>query len=244
MKEHLREAWHVIRPPRGDPHGPLPPLLLLLTVVTGLVDSLSYLLLGHVFVANMTGNVIFLGFAVGGAEDFSIVTSVTAIGAFSVGALLGGRVASTSHRHRGRLIFRAALIETVAVLLALAWVALVTDPFTGAGRYVLVCLLAVAMGLQNSAARSLDVPDLTTTVLTKTITGISADASVVGGRGSRLGRRGASVLAMLTGALAGALLVSGGHGRWVLVAAATLLVFITATTVRYPGSQESWVAAR
>ncbi|WP_093185572.1 YoaK family protein [Sanguibacter gelidistatuariae] len=234
----------MIHPPRDDPHGPLPPLLLILSVVTGLVDSLSYLMLGHVFVANMTGNVIFLGFAVGGAEGFSIVTSITAILAFSVGALLGGRVDSTSHRHRGRLVFRAALIETVAVLLALGWVAISRDPFTGAGRYVLVVLLAVAMGLQNSAATSLNVPDLTTTVLTKTITGISADARVVGGQGSRVGRRGVSILAMFTGALVGALLVTGGHGRWVLVPAAALLAVVTAATVRYPRSQESWVAAR
>lgn len=244
MSEHLREAWHVIRPPKDDPHGPLPPLLLILTVVTGLVDSLSYLVLGHVFVANMTGNVIFLGFAVGGAEDFSIVTSITAILAFSVGALLGGRVASTSHRHRGRLIFRAVLIEAVAVLLALCWVLLVRDPFSGGGRYLLVCLLAIAMGLQNSAARSLDVPDLTTTVLTKTLTGISADASVVGGAGSRLGRRGASIAAMFTGALIGALLVTGDHSRWVLVVAVVLLAFVTASTYRYPRLQERWVAAK
>ncbi len=45
-------------PAAGDPHGPLPPLLLALTVVTGLVDAFSYLVLGQVFVANMTGNVV------------------------------------------------------------------------------------------------------------------------------------------------------------------------------------------
>ena len=55
-------------PRRGSRHGPLPPLLLGLTVVTGLVDAFSYLLLGHVFVANMTGNVVFLGFAIAGAK--------------------------------------------------------------------------------------------------------------------------------------------------------------------------------
>jgi hypothetical protein len=44
-------------------HGPLPLLLIVLTVVTGVVDAVSYFKLGHVFVANMTGNVLFLGFA-------------------------------------------------------------------------------------------------------------------------------------------------------------------------------------
>src|SRR5687768_2511195 len=65
-------------PAADDPHGPLPLLLLALTVVTGLVDAFSYLVLGHVFVANMTGNVVFLGFALAGAKGFSISASLLA----------------------------------------------------------------------------------------------------------------------------------------------------------------------
>jgi hypothetical protein len=57
----VREAWRTAVPDLHDRHGPLPPLLVLLTVVTGLVDASSYLVLGHVFVANMTGNVVFAG---------------------------------------------------------------------------------------------------------------------------------------------------------------------------------------
>ena len=63
---------------RAGPHGPLPPLLVSMTLVTGLVDAFSYLVLGHVFVANMTGNVVFLGFALAGAPGFSIAASATA----------------------------------------------------------------------------------------------------------------------------------------------------------------------
>ena len=63
-------AWTEAREtvwPRGNGRdGPLPPLLLALTLVTGLVDAASYVNLGHVFVANMTGNVVFLGFAIAG----------------------------------------------------------------------------------------------------------------------------------------------------------------------------------
>ena len=66
-------------PRPGGRHGPLPPLLLGLTVVTGLVDAFSYLVLGHVFVANMTGNVVFLGFALVGAPGFSIGASAVAL---------------------------------------------------------------------------------------------------------------------------------------------------------------------
>jgi hypothetical protein len=64
--------------------GPLPPLLVVMTVVTGVVDAVSYLALGHVFVANMTGNVVFLGFALAGAGGLSVPASLVAL----AGALL------------------------------------------------------------------------------------------------------------------------------------------------------------
>ena len=67
--------------PRGEvKHGPLPPLLIAMTLVTGLVDAFSFLVLGHVFVANMTGNVVFLAFALAGASGFSILASLVALG--------------------------------------------------------------------------------------------------------------------------------------------------------------------
>ena len=69
------------------PHGPLPVLLVCLTIVTGLVDAFSYLRLGHVFVANMTGNVVFLGFALAGVGEISILASLLAVLAFALGAV-------------------------------------------------------------------------------------------------------------------------------------------------------------
>jgi len=75
MRRPLGDAWRTIVPPAEDPHGPLSPLLLGLTVVTGLVDAFSYLVLGHVFVANMTGNVVFLGFALAGAAGTGLLTA-------------------------------------------------------------------------------------------------------------------------------------------------------------------------
>ena len=81
MTKNLREAWRTIHPPPDDPNGPLAPLLLVFTVVTGLIDALSYLLLGHVFVANMTGNVLFLGIAVGSSGEFSPAGSITGLAA-------------------------------------------------------------------------------------------------------------------------------------------------------------------
>src|SRR2546423_5647454 len=72
----------------------LPLLLHVATAITGLIDAISYLALGHVFTANMTGNVVFLAFAVAGAPGLSITRSLTALVAFLAGALIGGRVAT------------------------------------------------------------------------------------------------------------------------------------------------------
>src|SRR6516164_4230187 len=79
MRSVLVDAWRLVVPPRGDRNGPLSPLLLGLTVLTGLVDAFSYLVLGHVFVANMTGNVVFSGFAITGAPGFSLAASLAAL---------------------------------------------------------------------------------------------------------------------------------------------------------------------
>jgi uncharacterized membrane protein YoaK (UPF0700 family) len=80
-------------------------------------------------------------------------------------------------------------------------------PVPAGFRYPLIVALAVAMGIQNATARKLAVPDLTTTVLTLTITGIAADSAIVGGQGSSTGRRVTSVASMLAGALVGAVFV-------------------------------------
>src|SRR5258707_3839039 len=95
-----RETHMTNNTPTAD--GPLPLALIGLTVVAGTVDAVSYLGLGHVFVANMTGNVVFLGFVAGGAVEFSVALSLHPIPAFSLGAVPGGRLAPDSGGHRGR----------------------------------------------------------------------------------------------------------------------------------------------
>jgi uncharacterized membrane protein YoaK (UPF0700 family) len=65
-----------------------------MTATTGIVDAVSLLALGHVFTANMTGNVVFLGFALAGAQGFSIPRSSMALVAFLLGAAAGGRLAT------------------------------------------------------------------------------------------------------------------------------------------------------
>jgi uncharacterized membrane protein YoaK (UPF0700 family) len=201
------DAIETVRPPRDSRDGPLPPLLLLLTVLTGLVDAASYLKLGHVFVANMTGNVVFLGFAIAGAGGLSVWASLTALASFLVGSLAGGRIAVRLAPHRGRLLRGALAVQLAAVGAAVVVAAVVgDDPPHGTARFGLTALLAFAMGVQNATVRRLAVPELTTTVLTMTVTGIAADSALAGGSGSKIGRRLLAIAAMLLGALIGALL--------------------------------------
>jgi uncharacterized membrane protein YoaK (UPF0700 family) len=181
-------------------------MLVALTVVTGVVDAVSYLKLGHVFVANMTGNVVFLGFALAGASGLSAGASLIALGAFLLGALGGGWLGGRSFEHRGRML-RAANVAQASLMAAALLVALLAStPPDRTVSHALIAMLALAMGVQNAAAQRLAVPDLTTTVLTRTLTGLASEAGLVGGEGSKLGRRAIAVAAMLTGALAGALL--------------------------------------
>jgi uncharacterized membrane protein YoaK (UPF0700 family) len=239
--ENLRQAWRTIVPERGARFGPLPPLMLLLTLVTGFVDAYSYLSLGHVFVANMTGNVVFSGFAIAGTPGFSLVASLTALAAFAVGALLGGRVSRVGAAHRGRMLSTAVVIEGAIMLAAYLVGQLGPSPDGNAAiRYALIALLGLAMGTQNAAARALAVPDLTTTVLTLTITGTSADSKAAGGPGGKAGRRLLSIAAMFLGALGGALLIEHGRAALSLLCAVVLLVVAAAAAWRTRTSGEEW----
>ena len=142
-------------------NGPLPLLLLALTVVTGMVDAVSFLAFGRVFVANMTGNVVFLGFALGGVTDFSIAASLVAIATFLVGALAGGRVGSRFSGHRGRLLAVGVTIEIALVGVAVVVALVSSNVASSEVRSALIVIMALAMGVQNAFARRLAVPDLT-----------------------------------------------------------------------------------
>ncbi|OJW69151.1 MAG: hypothetical protein BGO57_09175 [Sphingomonadales bacterium 63-6] len=192
---------------------PLPLLLLLLSVTTGLVDAISVLGLGKVFTANMTGNVVFLGFAASGAPGFKFTPYVVAIASFMVGALVGGH---TAKRHAGsplrRWLIVAASVEAILLWLAAA-VAVGFDVATqtpSASVYVIIALTGLAMGFRNATIRQLKVPDLTTTVLTLTITGLAADSGFAGGSNPNWARRIGSVAAIFLGAAIGAYLVTHG----------------------------------
>jgi uncharacterized membrane protein YoaK (UPF0700 family) len=208
-----------------DPaQGPLPPLLLVLTAMTGLIDAVSILGLGRVFVANMTGNVAFIGFALAGAPGFSLSASVAALLGFLAGALAGGILIARFAGHRGLMLRNSGLVELT--LMAIAFILVLPSaglPDAGVGAAV-AALAAAAMGIQNATARRLAVPDLTTTVLTMTLTGIAADVRKSPARTTT--RRILAVLAMLLGAIVGALLVLNTRLVWALGLALVLLAAV------------------
>src|ERR1051325_4533916 len=89
--------------------------LLGMTFVTGLVDAVSFLSLGHIFTANMTGNVVLLGVATAGVPEVSVARSLTALPAFLAGAAAGGRILAGSGYGR---VFTTFAIEGVCLAAA------------------------------------------------------------------------------------------------------------------------------
>ncbi|WP_441247740.1 YoaK family protein [Kitasatospora sp. McL0602] len=215
------DAVPLVPGPKVRDSHPLALALFALTAVSGLVDAVSYLGLGHVFVANMTGNVVVIGFALAGAPGFSVLGSATSLGAFLFGATLAGRlVGKRDVARRGRRLRRALLLEVV--LHGVAAAVVIAGGTEGGARFAAIALVAVAMGLRNGTVRSFGVPDLTTTVLTLTLAGMAADSRPGGGTGLRQRRRILAVAAMVAGAAPGAFLVLHGQTVWALVAAAVL----------------------
>jgi uncharacterized membrane protein YoaK (UPF0700 family) len=205
--------------------------LLLLTFSTGIVDAVSVLVLGHVFVANMTGNVIFLGFWFAPRTVVDVTAALVAFVSFVAGAVLGGRLA----RHLDDDVRRwlaVALGTEVVVLVALSIL-------TGTGvldyhdntKLFLIAGLALTFGSQNATARQFGIQELSTTVLTSTIVGIGFDSRLAGGTGQREKLRYSVVLTMCAGATVGATMI-----RWAVapvIALAAAVVAVSAAIFRF-----------
>ena len=185
------------------------PVLFGLAAVTGVVDAVCYLALGHVFTANMTGNIVLLGFAVAGVQSLSIGRSLSAVGAFLLGAMLGVRLAramsAVSHAwpavafgSEGALLFVAAIVARS-----------VSDEATAASTavYPVIVVTGLAMGLRNATIRRLGEREVNTTVLTMTLVGIASDSVLAGGNNQGVVRRVGFVISVLAGAAAGAILL-------------------------------------
>jgi uncharacterized membrane protein YoaK (UPF0700 family) len=219
----------------GSIRHPLTQALLVLTFTTGVIDAASFLGLGNVFTANMTGNVVFLGFGIAGAGGLPVLAPIVSLAAFLAGAALGGRLSlgpTTKTRH----FSRAMAIEVGLVVAATAWALIVDVRPAHFSADLVIALLAFAMGVRNATVRRLEVPDLSTTVLTMTLTGLAADSPLAGGDGSGSSRRALAVASMLAGAVAGALLLKVDLA---LVLALAALLSLLTWVVFVPAAREA-----
>lgn len=181
--------------------------LLMLTASTGVVDAVSYLGLDRVFTGNMTGNVLFLGFALVGVPGIPFLNNAVALVGFVIGAIAAGRIVGRGHR-MGSLPTRSIVVLAGAGgLLVVAAVAAAVVPALPEGMLLAVtAALAVAMGAQAAAVKPVGNSDITTIVVTSTIVNLSRDSRLAGGDGrQRWVQRLLAVLAMGVGAALGAL---------------------------------------
>ena len=241
MASFLTEARALVAPDRESEQGPFGLLLLCLTFTSGLVDSFSYLVLGHVFVGNQTGNFILLGLALAGAPGFSVSAQCAALVSFALGTLAGGRIRVGRTDHRGKYLFAAAVGEVVFLVAGGVLAAFTKYPAASGYRFSLIFTLAVAMGIQTATARKLAVPDLTTTTFTQLITATFTDSVLGGGKGSQIGRRIMPFAAILAGAFVGTLFVVAGDVALPLLAASVVGASVALTAALLRRSTGRWV---
>jgi uncharacterized membrane protein YoaK (UPF0700 family) len=151
-------------------------MLLVLTGAAGCVDAISYMGLGHVFTAMMTGNTVLLGLAVGQGEVLAALRSILALLGFALGVVLGAVIVEGDQKREdwSPAVTGAFAVEAVVLgAFAAAWH--VSGAESAAAIYGLIVLLGVAMGIQAAAVRRLGVPGIATTYITGTVTSLFVD---------------------------------------------------------------------
>jgi uncharacterized membrane protein YoaK (UPF0700 family) len=147
-------------------------LVLLLTWAAGSVDAISYLGLGHVFTANMTGNTVLLGLALGQRQGLAALRSMIALAGFAGGAAMGALIVERGPKQAGWPpgVTRALLLEgVILVIFTITW-RIPAAAQSARLVYALIALSALAMGIQSAAIRHLNVPGVATTYITGTLT--------------------------------------------------------------------------
>jgi len=153
-------------------------MVIVLTWAASAVDAISYLGLGHVFTANMTGNAVLLGLAIGQGQGLAAVRSIIALAGFVLGVALGAIILEKGPHHTAWpvAVTRAVLVEGIILgMFTVTWHLGVRD---GAIIYALITLSAVAMGIQSAAIRHLKVPGIATTYITGTLTSMVAEFAI------------------------------------------------------------------
>ena len=223
--------------------GPLPAMLFALTVLAGSVDALSILRLGQVFVATMTGNLVFIGLGAAGAKGFAVGLPAIALGGFLVGVLIGGQACKAAGSHRGRALRNVLGIKLWLATSVLVIVILSSPDYPVGSRDAIVVLLAMSMGAQLAAIRYLKVPDLLTVVLTMTITSVLTEHST-GFRDTRVLRRFLTLICFAVGALTGAFLILDVGIGAVIAFGLAIIIGVTIAAHLASHAEADWTAPR
>ena len=226
MTRPAREARRDAHRSRLAPGTTLDLGLMVLTAASGVVDAVSFLALGKVFTAFMTGNVVFVGLGVAGAFGPSgpdPLRVVAALVAFAAGIVLATRVVRADGgcgmwpRGATGALAAAAVIQVVFEAM---WVACAGRP-ASALTTALAAIAALAMGLQSGAVLSLGVKGVFTTAATATVIYLMRDAAAPPTSAAEPARLAGVLLALALGATAGGLLLV--HARAHAPALAPLL---------------------
>jgi uncharacterized membrane protein YoaK (UPF0700 family) len=205
--------------------------LLLLTASTGVIDADSYLALDRVFTGNMTGNVLFIGFALVGVAGIPFFNNLIALFGFVTGSIVGGRIVGGGHA-KGLPTVSAVLLLSgglLGLVIATTWT--VVGHLDQPLLLVLTFLLAAVMGSQVSAVKPIGNSDVTTIVVTNTLANLARDSKLAGGVGERWAPRLLAILAMGAGAALGALVIRLSDGSIALYCAMILYAAGLATLV-------------
>jgi uncharacterized membrane protein YoaK (UPF0700 family) len=234
------ELWASLA--HDERHGPLSGILTLLTVVAGTVDATTILRIDHVFVANVTGNVIFIGLALVGAREFSFTASFAVLLCFLIGAALSARVFLRHDAHRGRLAHVACVMQLADLTIVTVLIGVWRSPDAGL-RLIVLVVLALGMGAKSALARAINVPGLTTSVVTTTLTGLATDGALGKWRNAGFLVRVIAASSLVLGAiLGGALAVS--TDTWCPLALATAITLVATMWSRHAAmSSEEWTRA-
>ncbi len=210
----------------ADRADPLPRVLVVVTAITGIVDAVAFLGLGQIFTAFMTGNILFLGFALAGGEGLRPLGSLTAFSAFVCGAVAGNRMGAVLQNRRRRWLLTssgtASFLLVVGALFAIDLPNVDAEPRPR--HYVVIAATALAMGVRSATMWRLGAV-LNTTLVTGTLVTFLRKSPIGGGRGDDPSNpyRAAGVVAVLTGAAVGTLLLRVSITVALLVAAAGVL---------------------
>ncbi|MGC5247736.1 YoaK family protein [Gordonia sp. DT219] len=199
--------------------------MLALTFSTGIIDAVGYLHLDRVFTGNMTGNVVMLGMGLAGVDDLPILAPVLALTGFLCGAALGGR--TLRGRASGWASATAGLLSAVAALLVVVAVVLAVDDHPAREvALAITMLLGISMGIQAAAARRVGVTDVSTVVVTSTITALGMDSWFGSQVKGHTARRVLAVILISAGAATGAFLLKWHPSAAVGVAAVVTICVV------------------